>query len=108
MCDKNSSSNNNHYSFKSWLWRKICEHNIKRNAQKQRSFTHIFPVITATVKSWNVVYVSINSLSYETWHMVIGEHILYRKPCLKRPLKNRKKTKVFKTNGSLMKVESIE
>ena len=32
--------------------------------------------------------------------------ILYSKTCLKRSLKNRK-TKVLKTNGSLMKVESI-
>ena len=32
---------------------------------------------------------------------------IYSKTCLKRPLTNRKKTKVLKTNGSLMKVESI-
>ena len=31
----------------------------------------------------------------------------YSKNCLKRPLKN-KKTKIVKTNDSLMKVESIE
>ena len=31
----------------------------------------------------------------------------YSKPCFKRPLKNRKKTKVLKTDGSLMQVESI-
>ena len=31
----------------------------------------------------------------------------YSKTCLKRRLKNRKKTKVLKTNGSLMKVQSI-
>ena len=32
---------------------------------------------------------------------------MYSKTCLKPPLKNRKKTKILKTNRSLMKVESI-
>ena len=32
---------------------------------------------------------------------------MYSKTCLKQPLKNRDKTKVVKTNSSLMKVESI-
>ena len=33
--------------------------------------------------------------------------MIYSKTCLKRPLKNNIKTKVLKTNGSLLKVESI-
>ena len=32
---------------------------------------------------------------------------MYRKTWVKRPLRNRKKTKILKINGSLMKVESI-
>ena len=32
--------------------------------------------------------------------------LIYSKTCVKRPLKNRQK-KIFKTNGSLMKVENI-